>query len=367
MKQLHTTLLLTLFPLFSIAQYQQTVLLPNTSGADLLDSLLVTYRPTDLLDYDDARDTMYARIDRHGDSIRCIYTGFARDVPLGIDPSTHLYDRNSRQSMNAEHVYPQSKGASGVARADMHNLFPAKSNVNSTRSNNPYGTIPEIMVNKWFMKDQVLTVAPNAEQYYLYSKSETATHFEPRDESKGNIARAALYFYTIYRAEAEAADPLFFDDQINTLCAWHLADPVDSMEWQRTYAIAEYQEGKPNPFVLDCSLAGRTHCSNTVCEPTTIAVDEVANTPLAINHYPNPFDQQINISYDLTFPQLVLLEIYNAVGQKIATLASHKKLNGVQTHQWKPQDSPNGVYYYKLSLQSGTTTQIVTQPIVLKR
>lgn len=47
------------------------------------------------------------------------------------------------------------------------------------------------------------------------------------------------------------------------LCDWHLKDPVDSLEWARTFQIAQFQDKKPNPFVLDCSLARRTYCTTS--------------------------------------------------------------------------------------------------------
>ena len=46
---------------------------------------------------------------------------------------------------------------------------------------------------------------------------------------------------------------------LETLCEWHNMDPVDSLEWERNLIIASYQDGKANPFILDCSLI-RMYC-----------------------------------------------------------------------------------------------------------
>ena len=43
----------------------------------------------------------------------------------------------------------------------------------------------------------------------------------------------------------------------NTLFDWHYLDPVDQEEEDRTWLIASYQEEKPNPFIIDTSLARR--------------------------------------------------------------------------------------------------------------
>ncbi len=68
-------------------------------------------------------------------------------LPLGVDPSSFL----ASNGINAEHTWPQSKGAADEPqRSDMHNLFPAKDNVNSSRGNNPYGEIPDAETRTWY-------------------------------------------------------------------------------------------------------------------------------------------------------------------------------------------------------------------------
>jgi endonuclease I len=91
-----------------------------------------------------------------------------------------------------------------------------------------------------------------------YSES-TGEQFEPRENRKGDIARAVFYFYTIYRQEALEADPLFFQIQRETLLLWHQLDPADEQEIARTQTIARHQDGKPNPFVIDPTLAERLY------------------------------------------------------------------------------------------------------------
>jgi hypothetical protein len=45
-----------------------------------------------------------------------------------------------------------------------------------------------------------------------------------------------------------------------SLCAWHLADPVDDKELARNSMVAQYQDNKENPFILDCTAALRAWC-----------------------------------------------------------------------------------------------------------
>ena len=60
-----------------------------------------------------------------------------------------------------------------------------------------------------------------------------------------------FYFYTMYEQEANIADPNFFQVQKNTLYEWHLYDPVDVLELDRTALIARYQDGYVNPYILN--------------------------------------------------------------------------------------------------------------------
>ena len=55
---------------------------------------------------------------------------------------------------------------------------------------------------------------------------------------------------------------LFFDIQKEVLLNWHYSDPVDELEYNRTLAIALYQENHPNPFIQDSTLARRAWFSD---------------------------------------------------------------------------------------------------------
>lgn len=150
----------------------------------------------------------------------------------------------------------------------------------------------------------------------LHSKQDNGILFEPRDDHKGNAARAMFYYYTMYRSEADAADPNFFHLQKATLCQWHLDDPVDSLEWLRTSRIAPFQNNRVNPFVMDCTLPQRCgYCATTCSPPNAISKQESMGLEL-LDSYPNPFQQQTTISYQLHRTQQVVLEIYNNWGQK---------------------------------------------------
>jgi hypothetical protein len=175
----------------------------------------------------------------------------------------------------------------------MHHLFPARANVNEARLNYPFAEVDDNRTRRWFIgnREQGNIPSVNIDAYSELGDQE----FEPREDHKGNVARAIFYFYTVYRSVADAS---FFSGQRETLCEWHYADPVDSSEWLINSRIASFQDGKRNPFILDCSLAERSYCPDVVANcQTTLAHNMGAEV---IDIRPNPADDVIFIRWSNT-------------------------------------------------------------------
>ncbi len=326
------------------AQYKQIELYPGTTGNPLLNQLFNNYKPNVVLNYNDARVKMYKEIYNINDTVYCVYTkhGLYLD-PTYPSPIEYLAKGGSANGINCEHTFPQSKGAEiGNARSDMHHLFPSRWAVNEARSNYPYSEIDDSKTKKWFYLSNELNSKPNS---FINEYSENITGlFEPREDHKGNVARAIFYFMTMYDIQADRA---FFDTMKNTLCQWHINDPVDSMEWHRTFAIAKYQENKANPYVLDCSLANRTYCNHTgVCNFSS--VNNIGLKSIKIS--PNPTKEQFNIliEYNLAIESIIVynnLEYYTSID--IVEINS----KSVNTCNY-----PSGIYYLKIKLKDGNSS-----------
>jgi len=219
---------------------------------ELIDFLQANYKTSTTLGYNNARDTMYLRIDRIDGQVKGVYTNYAVDLPTtGVDPSTHLYENG----INCEHVWPRSmyEGDEPI-KNDMHALRPCKDNVNSARGNNPFNEVVDTEAATWYWQDIQTSNIPssNIDEYSENHES----YFEPREDRKGDIARTMFYFYTMY---SEVADDDFFEGQKEVLKTWHDQDPVNEDEITRTWQIAGYQEDKPNPFILDETLVERAY------------------------------------------------------------------------------------------------------------
>ncbi|MHB2224415.1 lamin tail domain-containing protein [Calditrichota bacterium LG24] len=278
---------LLLLLLLSVAGlFAQESIFPNLTGQELIDSLRFYYKPATVLSYDEARDVMFSEIDNYNDSVSCVYSGYTIYIDPTQDPSADAYTKG----MNTEHTWPQSYGTdTGNANSDLHHLFPCREQVNSSRSNDPFKDIPDQDTDKWWRNDYYLTVIPDA---YIdeYSEKDYDGWFEPREDHKGNAARAIFYIYTMYK---EQLDTSFFELQKYTLRRWHNIDTVDARERERNARIAPYQDNKENPFILDSTLVRRAYFEESsdttggggggsTAQPGDIIITEIMQNPDAV-------------------------------------------------------------------------------------
>jgi len=320
-----------------VAQSGYGQVFPDLEGQELYDAVITEFKPNFVETYTQAREHMYKDIYNVNDSVQTIYSGHSLYLPPSEElPIQYLAQNASSNGINAEHIYPRSKGAReeyGNAFSDLHNLAPTRWAVNEARSNYPFGDVDDNDADCWFYqmdklnKDEILDINDNT----VFSEVDQITDrfgiFEPRESVKGEIARSVFYFYTMYRNEALRDDDDFFEDMQEDLCKWHNEDPISEVEMDRNLMKAMVQDGKPNPFIMDCGLANRMYCPNYVgenCQNITTAVDETllsgeALSP-AIKIYPNPNSGIFTLDISSIKPGVYQVEIYFLSGQLIYSL-----------------------------------------------
>ena len=241
--------------LFYSLSFSQDTIGENLYLNNLIEFIQDNYTTTDVLSYNGARDVLYGYIDNNNGSVSCIYTNYTvNNIPTN-DPMPVVYNGG----IDCEHVWPQSLylGTSPM-KSDLHHLRPAKSNINSSRGNKPYNEIADFETDNWYWLNYSTSSIPSS-NINEYSESKSG-NFEPREDRKGDVARAIFYFYTIYN---NVADDDFFNTQKDILYEWHNQDPVTDSEINRTWQIASYQNNIPNPFIVDESLIYRAYFFNT--------------------------------------------------------------------------------------------------------
>jgi len=65
-------------------------------------------------------------------------------------------------------------------------------------------------------------------------------------------------------------------------------------------------------------------------------------------NYPNPFNPSTKITFALAQPAIVTLEVYNTLGQKVATLLKKRVPAGNHEIEFNAHNLPSGIYYYKI-------------------
>lgn len=295
-------------------------LFSNLNGQELLEAVQQNYTTDTVLTYSMARDTLFANVFMKNDSLECVYSGWKRYLDPNLDPTQAVFTSNGgNEDINTEHSYPRSMGAleGTLAHSDMHHLFPTRATVNSARSNDIFMEIPDNQTQSWYYSNQTLSNPPNnnIENW----AEDTSEGFEPREEFKGDVARAIFYFYTIYQEQALNTAPTFFEQQRETLCHWTSDDPAEQDELEKTYRIAQYQGDIPNPFIVDCSLAERLYCQDVDNETCiTVSVDDIQRAARDWTLSPNPSNQNvITIESEDSWTHATL---YDSNGRTILTI-----------------------------------------------
>ncbi len=226
---------------------------------------------------------------------------------------------NSSNGINCEHTWPRSKGADSgnPPLSDMHHLFPTRAGVNTARDNFPYGEIPDAVTTKWYRLDQELTAIPTD---HLNEYSERTTgRFEPREDHKGNPDSYRDVPCSISTPCTSHRRTLPIRHSFHSSGKPSAAGPARprrlpiaiGIEIARTWLIAAQQDGKPNPYVIDCSLAPRTFCSDlpAICEIETTAAAERLPAAAELSISPNPATGDIRIDAPFDSARLSIADL----------------------------------------------------------
>jgi hypothetical protein len=68
-------------------------------------------------------------------------------------------------------------------------------------------------------------------------------------------------------------------------------------------------------------------------------------------NYPNPFNPSTTITYILDQPSEIKIQVFNMLGQKVATLTEATKSAGKHSLRWNAEEFSSGVYIYRLEVE----------------
>ena len=88
-----------------------------------------------------------------------------------------------------------------------------------------------------------------------------------------------------------------------------------------------------------------------------IITDHIVTSFELGQNYPNPFNPTTKIDFQILKSEKVTLEVYNVVGQKVATLVNADLKAGKYTVDFKANSLASGIYFYKLDAGSFIQTK----------
>lgn len=84
---------------------------------------------------------------------------------------------------------------------------------------------------------------------------------------------------------------------------------------------------------------------------------EIPNDFSLSQNYPNPFNPRTNIRFEIPRAALVILKVYNSLGEEITTLTNEELRAGVYEVQFDATNLPSGMYYYRIAAGNYTQTK----------
>ncbi len=345
----------------------------NVNNTNFLTSLSAQIYPHTSIFYGNYDETMIklftARDTTAGKKVvTCVYSS---ENYVYTEPFDYSY-------MSREHSYCHqwmpTNPADGSAAApnnverkeynDQHHLFPTNQNdVNAVRSNFPMGEVVSV-TNSYL----------NA-KYGQNNLGQTV--YEPRNNHKGDWARAVMYMATVYNGQNNAfgvaqnwkfknpiSGTIAYGQDVNIIKKWHFQDLPDAYEISRNDFLDSLQ-GNRNPFIDSVRYACYIDFSNMtyIANPTfpcytssvTVIQEDHANS-FEYVLAPNPTSGEFLLLINTNVSSKFNLEITDVTGRNVyrRDVEVENGFNNVSVEDLKLN---SGVYFVNLNYKNEKITR----------
>ena len=89
------------------------------------------------------------------------------------------------------------------------------------------------------------------------------------------------------------------------------------------------------------------------------AVAEQSSPAALLSSYPNPFNPEATIQFDVRKSQQVRLSVFNELGQRVMVLVDGRLGAGQHRAQLNAYGLPSGTYFLRLETETGVITRTV--------
>jgi len=127
-----------------------------------------------------------------------------------------------------------------------------------------------------------------------------------------------------------------------------------TVTWPVSFSLAEMPWMQNNLTVEDPPNLGSI-------DAISENIDILPNKYALYQNYPNPFNPSTVITYSIMNPENVKLEVFNIVGEKVATLVNQTQTAGVHSVVWNSKNE-NGISVnsgvYLLKIHAGSFSKV---------
>lgn len=292
----------------------------------------------------EARDTANAKR-----AITCAYSGHNEVYNEPFDWTNQDFSREHTFCHSWMPTFPADNPEKPEYN-DQHNLYPVRfTDVNSERSNYPLGDV--ITVQNAYLQ---AVSGQNANGNKVY---------EPRDQQKGNAARAIFYMCIAYYTTSAnwhlpstittTAGTLSYTQDQNVLKAWHYQDLPDNYEISRNDFIDSIQ-GNRNPFidsvdwVCYIDFTNMTLIPNATAPCNQVSVKETYNLDFDFELFPNPAKSNFSVLLKSDKSEDYTIRVRDISGREVYSSIEYGKV-GKSYFYFSDMQAEAGVYFVELS------------------
>ena len=118
--------------------------------------------------------------------------------------------------------------------------------------------------------------------------------------------------------------------------------------------------GPDDPYFTSASQVRRLMNAGTISSNMSEDLaSEIPKTEVLIDCYPNPFNNQTLITYQLTRPSEVVLGIYDILGRQVVSIDQGMQSDGLHEIHWSPENLSAGVYFAVLQTENHIQKQML--------
>jgi hypothetical protein len=175
----------------------------------------------------------------------------------------------------------------------------------------------------------------------------------------GDMTLSAWIHFRGFMIDDEYFLVMIDDDVIDSVYADTTHGIVEGLQ---EYDISEYNDGETHTLTFHYYadfgyIAAIDDVTIETDYQTSVEDETVPEKFELLSNYPNPFNAQTNITFNLPEASEVTLDVYNTLGQKIDTIVNDRLDAGQHTVSWDANDFSSGVYFYKLTAGENEITR----------